>query len=136
VGIIKSGGVFKDTPSSSVLLELMSSKERNGNHFNQIKMTKDSQQIMEELFVVYYEQCPTARIDYAIYDPTKTQGHIVLLDEWMEIIHFADYQGGYSIKFTIVREDECYFFDKYVDAVKYSSMPIDEFNEYVLSITL
>ncbi len=121
------------TPSLSVLLGLMSPKGRNGNHFNQIKMTKDSQQIMEELFVVYYEQCPTARINYAIYDPTKTQGHIVLLDEWMEIIYFA---GADSVKFTIVREDECYFFDKYVDAVKYSSMPIDEFNEYVLSITL
>lgn len=92
--------------------------------------------MMEELFVVYYEQCPTARIKYAVYDPTKTQGHIVLLDEWMEIIHFTNYQGAYAIKFTIIREDECYFFDKYVDAVKYSSMSIEEFNEYVLSITL
>lgn len=99
-------------------------------------MTKDSQQIMEELFVVYYEQCPTARINYAIYDPTKTQGHIVLLDEWMEIIHFADYQGGYAIRFTIIKEGVEYFFETYVDAVKYSSMPIDEFNEYALSITL
>jgi hypothetical protein len=99
-------------------------------------MKKSNEQMMMELFVVYYEQCSTARIDYAIYDPTKTQGHIVLLDEWMEIIHFADYQGGYAIKFTIIREDVEYFFDTYVDAVKYSSMPIDEFNEYVLSITL
>ena len=99
-------------------------------------MTKDYQQMMEELFVVYYEQCPNARIKYAVYDPTKTQGHIVLLDEWMEIIHFTNYQGAYAIKFTIMREDVCYFFDTYVDAVKYSSMPIEEFNEYVLSITL
>ena len=92
--------------------------------------------MMEELFAVYYEQCPTAEIKYAIYDPTKTQGHIVLLNEWMEIIHFTNYQGTYAIKFTIIREDECYCFDTYADAVKYSSMPIEEFNEYVLSITL
>ena len=98
-------------------------------------MTKSNQQMMEELFVVYYEQCPRERIKYAIYDPTKTQGHIVL-GNWMEIIHFADYQGGYAIRFTIIREDIEYFFDTYVDAVKYSKMPIEEFNEYVLSITL
>lgn len=99
-------------------------------------MTKNKEQMMEELFVVYYEQCPTASIQYAIYDPTKTQGHIVLLDEWMEIIHFTDYQGAYAIKFTIVRGGEEYFFDTYIDAVKYSSLSIEEFNEYALSITL
>lgn len=99
-------------------------------------MTKDYQQMMEELFVVYYNQCPKARIKYALYDPTKTQGHIVLLDEWMEIIHFTNYQGGYAIKFTIVRDDEEYFFDSYSDAVKHLDMPESDFNEYVLSITL
>ena len=36
-----SGGVFKDTPSLSELLRLMSPKGRNGNHLNQIKMTKE-----------------------------------------------------------------------------------------------
>ena len=99
-------------------------------------MKKDYQQMMEELFVVYYEQCPTSRIKYAIYDPTKTQAHIVLLDDWMEIIHFTNYQGGYAIKFVIVREEIEYFFDTYADAIKYSFMPIEEFNEYVSSITL
>ncbi len=92
--------------------------------------------MMQELFVVFYEQCPRERIKYAIYDPTKTQGHIVLGNYWMEIIHFTNYQGAYAIKFVVVREDIEYFFDSYVDAVKYSKMPIDEFNEYVLSITL
>ena len=132
---LTSGGVFKDTASLSVLLGLMSPKGRNGNHLNQIKMTKDYQQMMEELFVVYYEQCPTARIKYAIYDPTKTQGHIVL-DNWIEIIHFTNYQGGYAIKFAIQRDNEEYFFDTYADAVKYSSMPLYEFFNYVLSITV
>ena len=92
--------------------------------------------MMAHLFEVYYEQCPESKIAYAIYDPTKTQGHIVLQEEWIEIIHFTNYQGAYAIKFVVVREDVEYFFDNYVDAVKYSSMPIDEFNEYVLSITL
>jgi hypothetical protein len=98
-------------------------------------MTKSNQQMMEELFVVYYEQCPTARINYAIYDPTKSQGHIILKD-WMEIVHFADYQGGYAIKFVVERWGQEYFFDSFSDATKYSRLPIDEFNEYVLSITL
>ena len=98
-------------------------------------MTKDYQQMMEELFVVYYKQCPKERIKYSIYDPTKTQGHIVL-DNWIEIIHFTNYQGGYAIKFAIQRDNEEYFFNSYLDAKKYSSMPLYEFNEYVLSITL
>ena len=42
---LTSGGVFEDTASLSVLLRLMSSKERNGNHLNQIKM--DTQERME-----------------------------------------------------------------------------------------
>ena len=78
-------------------------------------MTKDYQQMMEELFVVYYKQCPKERIKYAIYDPTKTQGHIVL-DNWIEIIHFTNYQGGYAIKFAIQRDNEEYFFNSYLDA--------------------
>ena len=91
---------------------------------------------MEELFVVFYEQCPRERIKYAIYDPTKTQGHIVLGDKWMEIIHFTNYQGAYAIKFAIVRDEQEYFFDSYLDAVKYSNMTIEEFSKYSLSITL
>jgi hypothetical protein len=99
-------------------------------------MTKDSQEIMQDLFVVYYDQCPTARIQYAIYDPTKTQGHIVLLKHWIEIVHFSNYQGGYAIKFLITRNSEEYFFDTYADAIKHHDMPEDDFDEYVLSITL
>lgn len=99
-------------------------------------MTKGNQQMIEELFIVYYEQCPNAKIKYAIYDDSKSQGHIVLLDDWIEIIHFTNYQGGYAIKFTIVRDDEEYFFDTYLDAIKYLSISDDEFNEYVLSITI
>lgn len=99
-------------------------------------MAKDYRQMMEELFIVYYEQCPNAKIKYATYDDAKSQGHIVLLDDWIEIIHFTNYQGGYAIKFSIVREDDEFFFNTYEEAVKYNTINEDEFNQYVLSITL
>jgi hypothetical protein len=97
---------------------------------------KDYQQMMEELFVVYYEQCSKAKIKYSIFDSSKNQGHIVLLDEWMEVIHFANYQGKYAIKFAIVRDEQEYFFDSYKDARKHSSMNEKQFNNYILSITI
>jgi hypothetical protein len=82
------------------------------------------QQMMSELFATYYEQCPSSKINYAIYDPTKSQGHIVLLDDWMEIIHFTN-----SIKFAIIRNEEVYFFDTYSKAIEYSELPIEKFNQ-------
>ncbi len=98
-------------------------------------MKKTEKQMMAELYEVYKKECPNVKINYETYDITKTQAHICL-DGWIEIIHFTNYQGGYAIKFAIVRGIDEFFFDTYADAVKYSSMPIDEFNEYVLSITL
>jgi hypothetical protein len=86
--------------------------------------TIDEQKIMSELFATYYEQCPSSKINYALYDPTKSQGHIVLLDIWMEIIHFTN-----SIKFTIIRGEQEYFFDTYAKAIEYSELPIEKFNE-------
>ena len=80
---------------------------------------KDYQQMMEELFVVYYEQCPNEKIKYSIFDFEKNQGHIVLLDEWMEIIHFSNHQYGYSIKFVIVSNEIEMFFDTYNEAIKF-----------------
>lgn len=92
--------------------------------------------MMAQLFEVYYEQCPTARIKYSIYDPTKTQGHIVLEEDWIEIIHFTNYQGQYAIKFAITRDGEEFFFDNYLDARIHSRMSTEEFNKYALSITI
>ena len=77
--------------------------------------------MMEELFVVYYEQCPNEKIKYSIFDSTKNQGHIVLLDEWMEIIHFANYQGRYAIKFAIVLNEIEMYFDTYEEAKRYGN---------------
>jgi hypothetical protein len=98
-------------------------------------MTKSKEQMMSELFVVYWQQCSHKGVKYETYDETKTQGHIVL-DDGIEIINFTNYQGEYAIKFAFSRDTEEYFFNTYPEAVRYSSMPIDEFNEYVLSITL
>ena len=94
-------------------------------------MKKDYQQMMEELFIFYYEQCPKAKIKYAIYDQRKSAGHIVL-EEQIEIIHFTNYQGGFAIKFAISRSDDEFFFDNYRDAVKYSRMAKDKFDNYCM----
>lgn len=92
---------------------------------------------MEELFATYYNHCPLETISYAIYDETKSQGHIVL-DNGVEIIHFTNYQGGYAIKFVFSRGDvgNEFFFDTYLDTVKHFEMPHEEFENYISSIIL
>ena len=98
-------------------------------------MTKSKEKMMDQLYKVYNDQCPNEKIREWLYDPAKTQGHIILENN-IEIIHFTDYQGQYFIKFVFTSDGEEYFFDNYLDAIKYFNMPIEEFNEYVLSITL
>ena len=98
-------------------------------------MTKSKEKMMDELYKFYNDQCPNENIRHSFYDPTKTQGHIIL-ENHIEIIHFTDYKGQYFIKFVFTSDGEEYFFNNYLDAIKYSNMPIEEFNEYVLSITL
>jgi DUF971 family protein len=90
---------------------------------------------MEELFNTYYEQCPSERISYAIYDETKSQGHIVLAQH-LEIIHFTNYQGQYAIKFAFSRGADEVFFDTYLEAIKHADMNDEEFEIYLQSTTL
>lgn len=91
---------------------------------------------MEELFRTYYDQCPNVKIKYAIYNSEKKQGHIVLSENWIEIIYFEDYQGFNAIKFSISRNADEFFFDSYDEAKRHYAMPMNKFNDYVLSITL
>jgi hypothetical protein len=99
-------------------------------------MKKTEKQMKAELFAVYQEQCSDVKINYERYDLTTTSAHIGLNKDWIEIVHFTNYQGGYAIKFSGVRGDSEYFFDTYLDAVKYLNIPEADFDEYVLSITL
>lgn len=96
-----------------------------------------SQFAMEQLFDVYYHLCPNSKISYALYNEEKKQGHIVL-DESIEIIYFERYQDAENgvIRFAFSREGEEFFFVFYDEAKKYWEMPIEQFNEYVESITL
>jgi len=68
--------------------------------------------VMTKLFEVYYEQCPKAKIRYALYDDSRSQGHIVL-DEGIEICHLKD---G-SITFAFARDNQEYLYDTYDAAV-------------------
>lgn len=98
-------------------------------------MKKYPQEMMEELFATYYDHCPLETISYAIYDETKNQGHIVL-ENHIEIIYFTNYQGGYAIKFGVSRDGEEAFFDTYREAIKHWDMPLEEYKDYLLTITL
>lgn len=93
--------------------------------------------VMVKLFEAHRNQCPESKIRYALYDETKSQGHIVL-EEGIEIIHFLNYRGGDAIKFAFARGEQGdeYFFDTYKDAIKYGDMDEDSFEEYVQSITI
>lgn len=95
------------------------------------------QNTMELLFKKYYQECPNSKIRYAIFDDTKTQGHIVL-SEGIEIIHLKLSQNRDKILFVFSRGDwgEEYFFNTYQEAKKHFDMNADEFEEYSLSITL
>tara|TARA_R110000868_G_C10600830_1_gene740485 strand:+ start:105 stop:401 length:297 start_codon:yes stop_codon:yes gene_type:complete len=98
-------------------------------------MTKSKEKMMDQLYKVYNDQCPNEKIRQSLYDPVKTQGHIIL-ENSIEIIHFTDYKGQYFIKFVFTSDCEEYFFDNYLDAIKHFNMPTEEFNEYIFSITL
>jgi hypothetical protein len=96
---------------------------------------KNKKQMMDELYTFKNEQCPNENIRHSIYERNRDRAYIIL-ENHIEIIHFTDYQGQYFIKFVFTSDGEEYFFDNYLDAIKYFNMPIEEFNEYVLSITL
>ena len=98
-------------------------------------MRNTSQFVMTKLFEVYHNQCSDSEIRYALYDDSKSQGHIVLKDS-IEIIHFPDYQGGESIKFAFARGDEEYFFDTYSESKRHFDMDEESFEMYVQSITI
>ena len=80
-------------------------------------MRKFEQQMEVELLRVYYEQCPTVKIKYKVYDITVTEARICL-ENWIEIVHFTDYKGNYYIKFLALTEDgEENLFDTYAEAI-------------------
>jgi hypothetical protein len=41
-------------------------------------MTKSKEKMMDQLYKVYNDQCPNEKIREWLYDPAKTQGHIIL----------------------------------------------------------
>ena len=65
-------------------------------------MKKSPEQMMEELYKFYNEQCPHEKINHGGYSEEKTEGFIIL-ESGTEIVHFSNYQGGYAIKFLFVR---------------------------------
>jgi hypothetical protein len=82
-------------------------------------MRKSEKQMTAELLRVYNEQCPTVKIKYSVYDITVTEARICL-ENWIEIVHFTNYQGGYAIKFLALRGGEENFFDTYSEAINNS----------------
>ena len=98
-------------------------------------MKKSPEQMMEELYKFYNEQCPHEKINHGGYSEEKTEGFIIL-ESGTEIVHFSNYQGGYAIKFLFVRGTDEVFFDTYLDAFKHDDMNEEEFEFYLQSITL
>lgn len=98
-----------------------------------------SQLAMEQLFDVYYHQCPNSKISYALYNEVNRQGHIVLA-EGIQIIYFEKYQDSEDgvIRFAFSRGEhgDEVFFVFYEDAKKHFEMPIESFEAYIESITL
>lgn len=78
-------------------------------------MSAHEQIVMEKLFKVYYEQCPNQKINYALFDHKKEQGHIVLSNT-IEIIFF---RKSHYIKFAYAAGEfgDEFFFDTYEDAI-------------------
>lgn len=94
---------------------------------------------MEELFNVYYEQCPHERIKYTASELKfgNMQSWIVMMDG-LELSYMM-YQGEYKIvfmrnRYSTEHPDDTYYFSSYDECVKVHDMSDEVFNQYADSL--
>lgn len=93
---------------------------------------------MEELFNVYYEQCPHERIKY-----TASELRFGNMQSWIVMdgleLSYMMYQGEYRIVFMRNRYsnehgNDTYYFSSYEECMKVHSMSDEVFNQYADSL--